>query len=46
MIKIETRTRLSATKEAFHLQAELEAYEGDTCIFSKTWDRTIPRDLV
>lgn len=46
LIKIETRTQLSATNEAFHLQAELEAFEGDACIFSRTWDRLIPRDLV
>lgn len=45
-VRVETRTRLSAASDAFHLQAELEAYEGDACIFSKDWDRTIPRELV
>jgi putative CocE/NonD family hydrolase len=45
-VRIETRTRLSAATHAFHLQAELEAYEGDACIFSRDWDRTIPRDSV
>ena len=45
-VRIETRTRLSAASAAFHVQAELEAYEGDACIFSREWDRTIPRKLV
>jgi hypothetical protein len=45
-IRIETRTRLSATNEAFRLQAEVEAYEGDACVFTRAWDRRIPRDLV
>jgi hypothetical protein len=45
-VRIETRTRLSATTGAFQLRAELEAYEGDACIFSRDWNHTIPRDLV
>jgi putative CocE/NonD family hydrolase len=45
-IRIETRTQLSATNEAFRLQAEVEAYEGDACIFTRIWDRLVPRDLV
>ncbi|MEX0742260.1 MAG: CocE/NonD family hydrolase C-terminal non-catalytic domain-containing protein, partial [Phycisphaeraceae bacterium] len=41
-----TRTVLTSTPRAFVLYAELDAYEGDKRVFSKNWDRTIPRDLV
>jgi hypothetical protein len=41
-----TRTILTSTENAFRIRAELDAYEGDTRIYSQSWDRTIPRDLV
>ena len=41
-----TKTVLTSTPEAFHLYAELDAYEGETRVASKTWDRTIPRDFI
>ena len=46
--QVETRTRtvLTATREDFRLAATLDAFEGDAPVFSRTWDRTIPRDLV
>lgn len=44
--RIQTCTRMSATQEAFYLQAELEAFEGETRVFAKTWNSTVPRDLV
>jgi uncharacterized protein len=44
--RIETHTQLSATKEAFHLKAELSTYEGNDMAFSRSWDEVIARDLV
>jgi hypothetical protein len=41
-----TRTVLTCDPDNFYLRAELDAYEGDTRVFSKNWFRTIPRDLV
>jgi len=41
-----TRTVLTCDPQNFYLRAELDAYEGDTRVFSKNWSRTIPRDLV
>jgi hypothetical protein len=41
-----TRTTLTSDADAFRIRATLDAYEGDTRIFAKTWDETIPRDLV
>jgi len=45
-IRIETDVCLSASAEVFQIQANLHAYEGDTCLFSKKWNREVPRDLV
>lgn len=43
-VRTETRTRMTCTREAFRIEADLAAYEGDTRVFSRTWDLTIPRD--
>ncbi|MFW5973110.1 MAG: CocE/NonD family hydrolase, partial [Bacteroidota bacterium] len=45
-VRIETRTVLSSTAEAFSISAELDAYEGDVRVFSRNWQRDIPRRLV
>jgi len=42
--RIETRSTLSATREQFHVTNAVDAYEGPTRIFAKTWSRAIPRD--
>jgi len=46
--KIETLTRtvLTSTPTHFQIRAILDAYEGDTRIFSKSWDDLIPRDMM
>lgn len=46
--QVETRTRTvpTSTRDDFHLAATLDAFEGDTQVFSRSWDRAIPRDLV
>ncbi len=41
-----TRTVLTSSSTDFFLHAELEAYEGDFKVYSKIWDRTIPRSFV
>ncbi|GGX94699.1 peptidase S15 [Litchfieldella qijiaojingensis] len=41
-----TRTLMTSDADNFRLRATLDAYEGDTRVFAKTWDETIPRDLV
>jgi len=43
---IETRTRLSATKDEFRLEADMTAYEGEAKVFERKWDYKIPRDLM
>jgi putative CocE/NonD family hydrolase len=45
-IRVESRAGLSATQDAFILQAHLEAYEGDDCIFTRHWDSTLGRKLL
>ncbi|QFU03053.1 Cocaine esterase [Halomonas sp. THAF5a] len=41
-----TRTLLTADADNFRIRATLDAWEGETRIFARTWDETIPRDLV
>jgi hypothetical protein len=42
-VRTVTRARLHATLAAFHLEAELEAHEGDERVFARRWQATIPR---
>lgn len=43
-VEVRTKTVLTSTPEKFHVYAELDAYEGQTRVASKTWDTTVPRD--
>jgi putative CocE/NonD family hydrolase len=45
-VETRTQTRLTATAEAFRIEATLEALEGDARVWQQSWDRTVPRDLV
>jgi uncharacterized protein len=45
-IRTETKTVLRSTPEEFLVTAELDAYEGDARVFSRSWNERIPRDLV
>jgi uncharacterized protein len=44
-VRIESRTRLTATAENFHFNADLEAFEGDQLFARRTWRIAIPRLL-
>jgi hypothetical protein len=45
-VRTRTYLALGATPTDFLVSATLEAFEGETRVFSRTWDRAIPRDLV
>jgi len=42
--RVETCSTLSATSDEFHLTSSLDAYEGATRLFARTWSCSIPRD--
>jgi len=42
-IETRTRTLLQADTEAFHVYAELDAWEAGHRVFSRNWHRRIPR---
>jgi hypothetical protein len=44
--RVETNSFLTADAATFRVTNMLDAYEGDTRVFSKTWTFTVPRDLV
>jgi hypothetical protein len=44
--RIETNSILTADAETFHVTNSLDAYEGETRIFSKTWHFSVARDGV
>ena len=43
-VRVETATRVSSDEERFHLETELDAWEGGARVFSKRWRRSVPRD--
>jgi uncharacterized protein len=45
-VRVETRTRMRATRADFLIDAELDAYEAERRVFSRNWHAKIPRDLV
>ena len=45
-VRVDVRTGLSATRDAFRLTTELDAFEGETRVFSRRWEIPVPRDLV
>jgi len=45
-IRIETRMRLSCTRDAFLLEASLRACEGEQEVCRRDWDRVIARDFL
>ncbi|SFU93565.1 CocE/NonD family hydrolase [Halomonas korlensis] len=45
-VEIYTRTILTCTEDTFVIHAQLDAYEDNYRVFSKNWERLIPRDNV
>jgi hypothetical protein len=45
-IRIETRVKMSATKETFAVEGTLRAFEGDVCVFDREWNERVPRHHV
>ncbi len=45
-VRIECRTRLTATQDAFQFTGDLEAFEGDAPFAHREWTVSIPRALV
>jgi hypothetical protein len=45
-VRTEVRTKVTSTADAFVLHAQLDAWDGDTAVFSRIWDLQVPRDNV
>ena len=45
-VRVESCTTMWSDRENFYIHAELEAFEGDTKVFTRCWDRQLRRDLV
>jgi hypothetical protein len=43
-VRTTTRTVLTCDATHFHIAAALEAWEGELRIYSRDWERRIPRD--
>lgn len=43
-VDVTTRTNLTCTSTDFYIHAQLDAYEGKRRVYSRNWDRVIPRD--
>ena len=44
--RVETRSRMTGDAATFRVESELEAYEGGSRVFARTWLFEVPRDLV
>jgi putative CocE/NonD family hydrolase len=44
--RVRTRTRMVSDSSDFHLEAEIEAFEGDRRVYHRTWSVSVPRDGV
>ena len=45
-VRTVTRTVLTSDAESFHIQADLDAFEGDKRVYAQSWDERIPRDFI
>ena len=45
-VRMIARTVLTSNATEFRIRADLDAYEGDTRVYSKSWDERIARDHV
>ena len=45
-VRIEAKVELRSTADAFLVHQSLAAFEGDTRVYARDWDREIARDLV
>ncbi|HEX6986007.1 MAG TPA: hypothetical protein VF170_11560, partial [Planctomycetaceae bacterium] len=45
-VRLTSKTQLTATKDAFRFEGNVEAFEGDTPFASRVWSLSIPRRLV
>jgi len=43
-VRVDVRVTQWASRDAFHLTADLEAFEGGTQIVNRRWNESIPRD--
>ncbi|WP_214370996.1 CocE/NonD family hydrolase [Pseudonocardia sp. H11422] len=43
---VATRSELGCTPTTFEVHAQLDAFEGDHRVFSRNWERSIPRDFL
>ena len=45
-VRTVTRTLLTSNETNFRVRADLDAYEGPSRVFSRSWDTLIPRNLL
>ncbi|GGQ18817.1 CocE/NonD family hydrolase [Streptomyces mutabilis] len=45
-VRVVTHTRLTCDEGRFFVDATLDGYEGGRRVFSRTWNETVPRDLL
>jgi hypothetical protein len=45
-VRVETRTRLTSTRDTFQFSADLETFENEDPAAHRTWQITVPRASV
>ncbi|MBL8584004.1 MAG: CocE/NonD family hydrolase [Rhizobiaceae bacterium] len=45
-MRVKTRCDWTCTADTFEIESRLEAFEGETCVFSREWRQQVPRNLI
>ena len=43
-VSIEAEMKVALSKRSFHIESDLEAFEGERRVFSRRWNHEVPRD--
>ena len=43
-VAVKAKMRVSLSKRSFHIASDLEAFEGERRVFSRSWNHDVPRD--
>ena len=43
-VEVRAKMAVSLSRQAFHIASDLEAFEGENCIFARSWNHDVPRD--
>ena len=43
-VAVEAKMKVALSRQSFHIESDLEAFEGEQRVFSRSWNHEVPRD--